>query len=46
MPELVSRGLLREEDRRAHLEEWRERERDPQFYFLAPSMVGVIGAKI
>ena len=45
LPELVKRGLLQEEERQAHLNEWRERERDPKTRLIAPAMVGVIGAK-
>lgn len=45
LPELVKRGLLQEDERQAHLNEWREREQDPQACLIAPAMVGVIGAK-
>ena len=45
LPELVKKGLLAEETRRAHLAEWREREEDPAAHFVAPTMVGVIGAR-
>jgi ubiquinone/menaquinone biosynthesis C-methylase UbiE len=45
LPELVKRGLLQEDERQAHLNEWREREQDPQACRIAPAMVGVIGAK-
>ena len=36
LPELVKKGLLAE---------WREREEDPAAHFVAPTMVGVIGAR-
>ncbi|MCH2659093.1 methyltransferase domain-containing protein [bacterium] len=45
LPELVKKGLLAEETRRAHLAEWREREEDPAARFVAPTMVGVVGAR-
>ena len=45
LPELVKKGLLAEDTRRAHLAEWREREEDPAAHFVAPTMVGVIGAR-
>ena len=45
LPELVRKGLLAEETRRAHLAEWREREENPAARFVAPTMLGVIGAR-
>jgi len=45
LPQLVRKGLLAEETRRAHLAEWREREENPAARFVAPTMLGVIGAR-
>ena len=45
LPELVRKGLLAEETRRAHLAEWREREENLAARFVAPTMLGVIGAR-
>ena len=46
LPELVARGVLSEEERIAHWEEWQANARDPQASIASPPMVGVIGVKV
>ena len=46
LPDLVARGILREEECAAHWEEWQANARDPQVSIASPSMVGVIGVKV
>ncbi len=46
LPELVVRGVLREEECAAHWEEWQANALDPQARIASPPMVGVIGVKV
>lgn len=46
LPELVARGVLREEECAAHWEEWQANARDPQASIASPPMVGAIGVKV
>ncbi len=45
LPKLVETGYLQETDRAAFMEEWEQRSRDPDSYFVTPHMVAVVGEK-
>lgn len=45
VPRLVEMGLLTPEEQRAFEEEWAQRSRDPDTFFVTPPMVEIIGRR-